>query len=211
MKYFPLVILLLVFKLSFGDAGNSYRFNLRLISNAGDTIQGYLYHNSYDNFNKFYHQDDAFKSFLQKEEVSIFEFIMPIRIGDVTKDATSKAYIKKVNLNEIKKITIIDFLEFNTSDRLLELSPEAFNIIKPGNPECKFISNQKVSTNCQYVLLSWKKRADLDRNKKEFTEKLMTYSKDMDNNKGEFNSYLEAKKKRLLYDGILLIYICESL
>ncbi len=197
--------------MSFADAGDAYRFNLVLISNTGETIHGYYYHNTYDSFDKSIHRGNQFKSFIKKESIEIYTYISSINLENTTIDFTTNEFKKTVNLNNIDRIFIGDYLDFSPQDRLIELTEEEFNIVELRNPTSTLIYNMEVSENCSYVLLTWQSNSQLSNHKKEIYQKYLELTTMSNAEKSVFWNYIKLKKQQLLEENILLINPCVPL
>ena len=184
--------------MSFADAGDAYRFNLVLISNTGETIHGYYYHYTYDSFDKSIHRGNQFKTFIKKENIEVYTTI----------DFTTNAFKKTVNLNNIDRIFIGDYLDFSPQDRLIELSEEEFKIVELRNPDSALIYNMEVAENCSYVLLTWQSNSKLSNHKKEIYQKYLELLTLSNEEKSVFWNYINLKKQQLLEENILLINTC---
>lgn len=211
MRQFSTIIFLFLSCSLFADTGNSYRFNLELVSEKGDILNGYFYHHSYDEYNNNIDYDDKFKEFINKDSISIYSFISTKNIGGLTLDFTSINHKKEIDITNFQRIKIIDYLDSEVMHRLIELTKEEFNLIKDNNPKSEFVYNERIAENCDYVLLSWKLNPELFRHKKEISDKMILFSENISKNQYEFYKYLNLKKKRLLENSILLIHHCSAL
>jgi hypothetical protein len=211
MKNIVLIISILISSISFAYAGDGYRFNLVLISNTGETIHGYYYHYTYDSFDKSIHRGNQFKTFIKKENIEVYTYINSINLENTTIDFTTNAFKKTVNLNNIDRIFIGDYLDFSPQDRLIELSEEEFKIVELRNPDSALIYNMEVAENCSYVLLTWQSKSKLSNHKKEIYQKYLELITMSNEEKSVFWNYIKLKKHQLLKENILLIKPCVPL
>lgn len=211
MKIYFLILFFLSSFTVFSDVGHGYRFFLELVSKESDTITGYFYHYTYEDYNKYEHFDKGFKNFIKKDSINIYSFISTVSIGDAPVDFTSLDFKSTISINDFGRISIKECLEFQIDDRLKELTPPEFNLLQNFPPHIETIYNEKVAENCVYILLSWKNKPDLFYDKTEINDKLELFSEDIFNNQYIFYDYLKTKKLQLLEKQTLLIHLCTPL
>ena len=211
MRFFVTLLFLFSSLSLLADAGNGYRFYLELVSKDSDTITGYFYHYSYDEYDKYNHYDENFKSFIKKDSINLYSFILTIPIGNETIDFTNQDYKKKVFINDFNLIRVRNYLSIQPVHNLKELTQPEFDLIKLHQVTFDKIYNDKVAENCFYVLLTWENNFDLSKHSKEINEKLILFGQDVINNQNWFYDYLNLKKAELLDEKILIINYCYPL
>ena len=194
MKKSLIFIFLLVSLSSFADAGNAYRFNLTLVSNSGDTINGYIYHYTYKKFEQTNLKDKRFKEFIDKDTVTLYSSISKVTIGELSLDFTKNEFKKTINLINYSQIGINDFLDFGVRDRLFELSDTEYDLIKINQPKSVAIYNEKYAENCSIILLTWNNNIKLSAHKTEISEKIESFSDNLGKHNDELNNYYIQKR-----------------
>ncbi len=213
-KKILLLFILLFYYVGHSDVGNSYRFYLKIITKKADTLSGYFYHHSWDEYDKYKHLNKSFVDFIQKDSISIYTFINTVNIDDIPIDFSVKSYKKNIQVKDIEDIIIIDYLSFNVRDRIIELTSPEFNLIELSPPKHKTIYNEKVTENCHYILLYWRddvNKFDLSQDIIEINKKLIQLSKNIHENQNSFFNFLRLKKSELLDKNILLFQECSAL
>ena len=189
------------------DAGFAYRFHISIISEKGETINGYFYHYSYDE----YDNDNAFKDYIKKDTINLYTNIQTLNIGNTIIDFSTSNYKKPIDLKNFGDVRVNEYLNFAIGDRLIDLTSSEFNLIKTQQPQSQILYNEKVAENCIYLLLTWNNDKDLSNHYKEINEKLIFLGENVVQNQYEFYDYLKLKKEKLQDDGILLINYCSAL
>ncbi|MBV7269829.1 hypothetical protein [Winogradskyella luteola] len=207
-KFLSVILLMLSFSL-FADAGYAYRFHLNLQSEKGETINGYFYLYTYKKFNNEF--DASFKNFVVKDEIALYSHIVTINIGSTILDFTNNDFKTQIKLKDYLRIRINEFVDFGNTDRLFELSPEKFKIIKTTKPKSTSIYNEKYAENCSLILITWNDDSDLLEHRAEISEKIKSFEEDFTKYNNELNAYFQGKKKELLKKGILFIFHCDAL
>lgn len=212
MQPFITIISLLTTLFSYADAGNIYRFNLELESKNGVILNSYYYHYSYDKYDENTDYGERLENLLNKDNITIYTLIQTENLGELQLDFTSSNYKIEIDLNSLKKIRIINYSELEVFYPLVELSQKEFLLIGSNNPKIEFIYNQKISENCNYVLLCWNSKTDLSKHKKEISDELILFSKNLSSTQNQLHKYLSLKKEELLTKySILIINHCSAL
>jgi hypothetical protein len=212
MQPFVIIISLFTALFSYADAGNIYRFNLELESKSGERLNGYYYHYSYDKYDENTDYGKRLENLLNKNSITIYTLIQTKNLGELQLDFTSNNYKIEIDLNNFKKIRIINYSEPEVYHPLVELSPKEFLLIGRKNPEIEFIYNQKIAENCNYILLCWNSKTDLSKHKKEISHELSLFSKNLSSTQNRMHKYLSLKKEELLNRySILMINHCSAL
>ncbi len=211
MRISTIIFLLISSVSSFADAGNGYRFYLQLISKDSDTINGYLYHYSYEDYNQFEHFDEAFKSYIKKDSINLYSFISTVSIGNKNIDFTTPNYEMTLSLDYFDSIRISEFLNFGTSDRLKIVSQAEFSIINTQPPTSMELNYKNVDENCSHILLTWDSNSGFLKYALEINSKMKKFGEDVQKNRIEFYEYLNLKKGELLDNKILIINYCVPL
>lgn len=212
-----LLILLFIISSSnlFADLGNGYRFHLHLVSKNSDTISGYFYHYTYDDFNKYEDYDKRFKEFIKKDSISLYTYITTVNAGNINIDFTLDDYKKEINLNDFSKVRISECLTFDGGVYKLRVLKESqFNLIKNKKPNSKIKNAYALTEYCHLVFYNWDKplKAEL---LNETYRKLELKKEELGNNlEGNnapiFYNYFNQLQLELLNKNILLIMYCES-
>ncbi len=212
MQPFIIIISLLTTLFSYADAGNIYRFNLELESKNGVILNSYYYHYSNDKYDENTDYGERLENLLNKDNITIYTLIQTENLGELQLDFTSSNYKIEIDLNSLKKIRIINYSELEVFYPLVELSQKEFLLIGSNNPKIEFIYNQKISENCNYVLLCWNSKTDLSKHKKEISDELILFSKNLSSTQNQLHKYLSLKKEELLTKySILIINHCSAL
>ena len=211
MRFIIVIFLILLSGNLFADEGNGYIFYLELISKNSDTINGYFYHYSYEDYNQYDHFDEAFKSYIKKDSINIYSFISTVSIGNKNVDFTTQDYEITVSLDDFDSIRISEFLNFGPVNKLYKLKQFEFDLIQLNPPISLELYNEKVAENCSYILMSWDKNSEVSKNANELNRRLEIYGEDIQKNQIEFHKYLDLKKAELLDNKILIINYCVPL
>lgn len=211
MRFIVVIFLILSSANSFADAGNGYRFYLELISKNSDTINGYFYHYSYEDYNQYAHLDEAFKNYIKKDSINLYSFINTVSIGNKNVDFTTQIYEMTVSLDDFDSIRISEFLNFGPVNRLYKLTQFEFDLIQLNPSIYVELYNEKVAENCSYILMSWDKNSEVSKNANEINKRLEIYGEDIQKNQIEFHKYLDLKKAELFDNKILIINYCVPL
>jgi len=211
MRVLFFIILSFSFFKSFSDAGNAYRFYTEVTLKNETKITGYIYHYTYDEFNK---NEDLLIPFLKKDykkDITLYPHIISTNIGIRTLDFSIKKNKKNITLDEIENINVYELLIFVVGDKLIELSVKVFDLIKTYPPNFKIIHDDIFSGNCFHLLISWNKKSSFNKIEKDFStflnKRTITSSIEIES----IDSFLEAKKEELFKQQILLINYCEAL
>ena len=210
MRTFLIIISFFSTLISFADAGTAYRFSLDLVTKNGDTLNGYYYHYTYDDFN-YNHYDEGFKKFIKKDSIDIYSFITTVNVGSIGLDFTTENYKRTISLNNMDRIRISDCLNFEPEDRLKILNQSEFNLIRLYPPKTKKLYNENVAENCCYFLLSWNKESKVSKHAIEIINQLQIFGEDVIKNQTTFYDYFSLKKKEMLLENILTIDYCVPL
>lgn len=211
MRFIIVIFLLISTANSFADAGNSYRFYLELISKNSDTINGYFYHYSYEDYNQYVHFDEAFKNYVKKDSINLYSFISTVSIGNKNIDFTTQEYEMIVSLDDFDSIRISEFLNFGPVDRLKIISQAELSIINLQSPTSMEFNYNNVNENCSFILLTWDSNSDFLKYMLEINSKMKKFGEDVEKNEIEFYEYLNLKKTELLDNKILIINYCVPL
>ena len=207
MKKIVLILFLFVSCYSFADAGYAYRFHLNLVSEKGDTLNGYYYLYTENEFRR----NNDFKEYLGKDIITLYSSISTISIGNLALDFTKTEFKKTINLSDYWKVSINDYLDFGVTDRIFELTDAEYDLIKINQPNSVGIYNENYAENCSTILMTWNKDTELLNHRNDISEKIKSFEDDFTKHNDELSNYFKEKKESLLNKGILLIFHCDAL
>jgi|GEM_PF-6572828 len=212
MKKLLVIFFLISTTCSFADAGNGYRIYLQMASKNSDTINGYIYHYTYEEISNRYELiNKGLNKYIKNDTISLYSLIATVSLGEINVDFTTDKYKKKVALKDYDRIFIMEFLDFGPVNRLFELKENEFKLIELNPPMFEKLYNENVAENCWYILMSWDEKPNLSKFADELNEKLVIYGKDVIKNQYQFHDYLNLKKDEYLQNNILLINYCVPL
>lgn len=215
MKKIALIIFLFISSYSFADAGYGYRFSVKVILQNTDTVSGYIYVYSWDKYESFGNLESFLNKNVPNQKLNIYPYIVETTNELITLDFAVSGSKFNINLEDIAKISEIDFLSFGGGTyRLKELSKTEFNLIKIGKPFSSTINIYDLAEFCHLLFLDWKQPIN--------SEDANNLYKKLEQKKNELNNNLEGENGTLFYDyfnqlkkdslnkGILLLMYCES-
>ncbi|NQY29859.1 MAG: hypothetical protein HRT69_10345 [Flavobacteriaceae bacterium] len=211
MRILFFIILSLSFFKSFSDTGNAYRFYTEVTLKNETKITGYIYHYTYNEFNK---NEDLLIPFLKKDhkkDITLYPHIFSTNIGIRTLDFSIKKNKKNITLSEIETINVYELLIFDVGDKIIELSEKEFNLTTTSSPYFKNVYNEKIAEHCYYLLISWNKANLINQEITILSNSLEELVNSVNYNYQMLNIYLNSKKEELIKKDILLINYCEAL
>jgi len=211
MRLLFFIILSFSFFKSFSDTGNAYRFYTEVTLKNETKITGYIYHYTYNVFNK---NEDSLIPFLKKDykkNITLYPHIISTNIGVRTLDFSIKKNKKNITLNEVDNINIYELLIFDVGDKIIEFSVKEFDLIKTHPPHFKIIHDDHFSENCFHLLISWNKKSSFNKIEKDFSAFLNKRTIISSIELESIESFLKTKKEELFNQKILLINYCEAL
>ena len=207
---FFFILSLFSFK-AFSDAGNAYRFYVEVNLKNGEKFTGYIYHQTYNEFNKY---NDVLISFLKennREKIVLHPYITSVNLGTLVIDFSRTIHKKNINLDKVDTIKTIEIFEFNVGDRIFELSEKEFNLIKIVPPYFKIIHKDEIAENCSYILISWKEENVINIEEEKISRKLNTLISSLNFKNDLIHPYIKIKKEYLINNSILLVNYCDAL
>ena len=215
MKKIALIIALFITSFSFADAGYGYRFSVKAILQNTDTISGYIYVYSWEEYEGFGNLESFLSKNVPNHNLSIYPHVVSTTNNLITLDFACSDSKYNIKLKDILKIGEFDILSFGGGVfRLKELSKAEFNLIKIGKPYSDSLNVYDLTEYCHLLTIDWKEPIDKDLINSLY-DKLKAKKVELGNNlEGDngklFYNYFKKLKKELLLKGILLIMYCES-
>lgn len=197
------------------DAGKAYRFFGEIYTKT-EKVKGYFYVYAKD----IYKEDSSVLSFCKKNYKTELKIYSKIKtLVDYPIDVSMKKYETTLNLTDVVRIVVIEYLSFIPDDRLFLLTKEEFGIIfssKQNVDDIEF-KNKNIemllSENCSNLLISPIKESILNDEAKKLSQRLerkintlLKSNKKLDSDL--FWQYLSLEKKKLLDKKIVLINFC---
>ncbi len=194
------------------DVGYAYRFHLNIKLENGQKYIGYVYKYSYNTF------DDNVLALLKENattEIAIYPHIITVNADRDNIDFALEGTKQKVNLDEIERIELIDFLNFKVGERIKELSKVQYALIKTAKEKYSIIEDVNVYKNLKYILLTWDENQKLSKKKDAIAPAIMEKWKLLIAveiiQSDKYNAFIKRLKERLLKENILLIEFSEAL
>lgn len=212
MKKFTFLFVLVLLSFSiFADAGNAYRYKVKIALKDHSELSGYFF---FATLEKGFNPDETdFKSYLfscYNFPIALYSNLKTIQVNEyLTIDFAIAGSDIKINKEEIEAIELIEEIATPVGSRLIELSEQEFDNLNQDFITSERIHNESYLEHCSYYLLNWNQSNNLVALKKDIYERIDKLR--LENDYEAIHDYITILKHELIEKKIIFFQYCSAL